>query len=76
MFQFLLRPRTSKHWVVYHHHRLRNHVFMRISVLLSRFASPKRGFAQTNIYVNNNNTYLLQLSCHPVAVVILHVYKI
>jgi len=24
----------------------------------------------------NNNIYLLQLSCHPVAVVILHVYKI
>jgi len=25
---------------------------------------------------NNNNLYLLQLDCHPVAVVILHVYKI
>ena len=25
---------------------------------------------------NNNNTYLLQFGCHPVAVVILHVYKI
>jgi len=25
---------------------------------------------------NNNNSYLLQLGCHPVAVVILHVYKI
>ena len=25
---------------------------------------------------NNNNIYLLQLGCHPVAVVILHVYKI
>jgi len=24
---------------------------------------------------NNNNIYLLQLSCHPVAVVILHVNK-
>jgi len=24
----------------------------------------------------NNNIYLLQLGCHPVAVVILHVYKI
>jgi len=24
---------------------------------------------------NNNNIYLLQLGCHPVAVVILHVYK-
>jgi len=26
-------------------------------------------------YTNNNNIYLLQLSCNPVAVVILHVYK-
>ena len=25
---------------------------------------------------NNNNNNLLQLGCHPVAVVILHVYKI
>jgi len=25
---------------------------------------------------NNNNIYLLQLGCHPVAVVILHVYEI
>jgi hypothetical protein len=25
---------------------------------------------------NNNNIYLLQLDCHPVAVVSLHVYKI
>ena len=25
---------------------------------------------------NNNNIYLLQLGCHPVAVVISHVYKI
>jgi len=24
---------------------------------------------------NNNNIYLLQLGCYPVAVVILHVYK-
>jgi len=24
---------------------------------------------------NNNNNYLLQLGCHPVAVVILHVHK-
>ena len=24
---------------------------------------------------NNNNIYLLQLGCHPVAVVMLHVYK-
>ena len=29
------------------------------------------GFLQNN----NNNIYLLQLDCHPVAVVILHVYK-
>ena len=29
-----------------------------------------------NILNNNNNIYLLQLGCHPVAVVILHVYKI
>ena len=28
------------------------------------------------IYNNNNNIYLLQLDCHPVAVVILRVYKI
>ena len=27
------------------------------------------------IYNNNNNTYLLQLCCNPVAVVILHVHK-
>jgi len=26
-------------------------------------------------YNNNNNMYLLQLDCHPVAVVILHVNK-
>ena len=26
-------------------------------------------------YNNNNNIYLLQLGCNPVAVVILHVYK-
>jgi len=25
---------------------------------------------------NNNNIYILQLGCYPVAVVILHVYKI
>ena len=25
---------------------------------------------------NNNNIYYLQFGCHPVAVVILHVYKI
>jgi len=31
--------------------------------------------AQQAAYVNNNNMYLLQLGCHPVAVVILHVYK-
>ena len=28
-----------------------------------------------NINNNNNNIYLLQLGCHPVAVVILHIYK-
>jgi len=28
-----------------------------------------------NYSVNNNNIYLLQLGCYPVAVVILHVYK-
>jgi len=28
------------------------------------------------LYNNNNNIYLLQLGCYPVAVVILHVYKI
>jgi len=27
-------------------------------------------------FFNNNNIYLLQLGCHPVAAVILHVYKI
>jgi len=27
------------------------------------------------LYINNKNIYLLQLGCHPVAVVILHVYK-
>jgi len=31
---------------------------------------------QYNNNNNNNNIYLLQLGCHPVAVVILHVYKI
>ena len=25
---------------------------------------------------NNNNIYLLQLGCHPVAVIVSHVYKI
>ena len=28
-----------------------------------------------NNNINNNSIYLLQLGCHPVAVVILHVYK-
>ena len=51
IFQFLLRPRTSKHLVVYQHHSLRNQVFICISILLNRFASPNRGPAQANIYV-------------------------
>ena len=32
-------------------------------------------FARWSYNNNNNNIYLLQLVCHPVAVVILHVYK-
>ena len=28
------------------------------------------------VFRNSNNIYLLQLGCHPVAVVILHLYKI
>jgi len=36
-----------------------------------------RGFVCNNNNINNNNNiYLLQLGCHPVAVDILHVYKI
>ena len=31
--------------------------------------------ANNNINNNNNNIYLLQLVCHPVAVVILHINK-
>ena len=32
---------------------------------------------ENNLFLyNNNNIYLLELGCHPVAVVILHVYKI
>ena len=33
-------------------------------------------YAKWFITYNNNNIYLLQLGCHPVAVVILHVYRI
>ena len=36
------------------------------------FADDQLLLAQDN---NNNNIYLLQLGCHPVAVVMLHVYK-
>ena len=32
-------------------------------------------FSKTVHCLNDNNIYLLQLGCHPVAVVILHVYK-
>ena len=40
---------------------------------ISAFAFRRR---ETNNYnSNNNNIYLLQLGCHPVAVVILHVNK-
>jgi len=35
----------------------------------------KRQFYNNNNNNNNNNVYLLQLGCHPVAVVILHVNK-
>jgi len=38
------------------------------------WASTGRIFINIDIY--NNNVYLLQLSCYPVAVIILHVYKI
>ena len=38
-------------------------------------ASPFHAMNNNN-NINNNNIYLLQLGCHPVAVVILHVYKI
>ena len=34
-----------------------------------------RLFNNNNNNNNNNNIYLLQLGCHPVAVVVLHVYK-
>ena len=30
---------------------------------------------EKDVFNNNNNIYLLQLGCHPVAVVILHVNK-
>ena len=35
---------------------------------------PQRN-EENNNNNNNNNIYLLQLGCHPVAVVILHVHK-
>jgi len=39
------------------------------------------GISVTNLIMeqsddNNNNIYSLQLGCHPVAVIILHVYKV
>jgi len=37
------------------------------------FESPPTKYYNNNN--NNNNIYLLQLGCHPVAVVILHVNK-
>ena len=39
-----------------------------------RSAIPKLEINNNNN--NNNNVYLQELGCHPVAVVILHVYKI
>ena len=51
------------------------------SVDLSAFPTtqdqPKTRIAEACVEINNNNNniYLLQLGCHPVAVVILHVNK-
>jgi len=41
--------------------------------MLRRAAARYRRFVTVN--KNNNNIYLLQLGCHPVAVVILHVNR-
>ena len=35
----------------------------------------RRVFVWVVLDINNNNIYLLQLGCHPVAVIMLHVYK-
>jgi len=43
-------------------------------VVICRSVSTEARFLSRDIYNNNNNK--LQLDCHPVAVVILHVYKI
>ena len=40
-----------------------------------RYGSCLVKLVRSNNNNNNNNIYLLQLGCHPVAVVILHVYK-
>jgi hypothetical protein len=43
----------------------------------SRYTIPfSERFYNNNNNNNNNNIYLLQLGCHPEAVVSLHVYKI
>ena len=41
----------------------------------SRISASSLPFQSNNNNNNNNNIYLLQLGCHPVAVVILHVNK-
>jgi len=47
------------------------------SIVLQAVVDANRKFVTVDVgaYGNNNNIYLLQLGCHPVAVVILHVNK-
>jgi hypothetical protein len=48
-------------------------------ILTGENGSPSHTYNNNNNNNNNiniNNIYLLQLGCHPVAVIILHVYEI
>jgi len=51
------------------------YVFHRLSSSLKMKTAQSPEMSVQYSYVNNNN-YLLQLGCYPLAVVILHVYKI
>ena len=48
---------------------------LRLSLHLSPLLQDINLSVNNNNNDNNNNIYLLQLGCHPVAVVILHVNK-
>jgi hypothetical protein len=58
--------------------------YLLTDIALKMCCSPESAFGRyiynnnnnnNNAHNNNNNTTKLQLGCHPVAVVILHVYK-